>query len=149
MNCLLYLTNSQSRQHFRANVFRSKPLIAQPSLNLPFPSSSQSSQQQLHASNCFGQPPWESLLNSLSCLTYDSSAVPAHTGLETHPKSDLFSPFTVITLDQPHCCLSSGSWQSFSMTFQSFSLLTSLFYFHNLIHTLHNNVFKTCLKKSI
>lgn len=103
MSCLLDLTNSQSRRHFRVNVFKSKLLTdCLASLSLP----SFLSPAQPTAAPCFQllrSTPWESFLNSLSCLTYDSSAVPAHTGLETHPKSDLFSPFTVIPGSSHYC----------------------------------------------
>lgn len=97
MNCLLYLMNYKSRRHFRANGSKQAPNCPAQSklaISLLFPTQS----QQPHASNGLGQNLWESFLNSLSCLTYNSSAIPAYTGLEIHSKSDLFAPFTVTTL---------------------------------------------------
>lgn len=138
MNCLLDAKNSQSRRHFRSNVQKQAPdCLAQSQLAISplFPT-------QSTAAPClqprFGQSPWESFLNSLSCLTYDSSVVPAHTGLGTHSQFDVFSPFTVTTL----VTATTASHLDHCNHFQSFSLLTSLFYFCNGFHALQSSVFE-------
>lgn len=105
--CLLDISSYVSKRHFKVNMSKSnnnnnnktnKLLTARPSLNLLLHHSSPTQSTAIPYFQLLGPKILGVILEFSFTPHIQFISNPAHTGFETHPKSDLFSPFPVTTL---------------------------------------------------